>query len=83
MRRACPFAFAYRCLVFRNFLFFNDIAPVLRAPVRLEMRLELDAQVIHGNAKAFAHGMPTDTIGAELARLLDKVRRQRWHLRFP
>ena len=44
--------------------------------MRLEMRLELDAQQIIANADAFAHGMPADAIGAELARLLDKLRRQ-------
>jgi hypothetical protein len=37
---------------------------MLLAPVFLEMRLDLDAQNIFGNAGALAHGMPTDAVSA-------------------
>jgi hypothetical protein len=49
---------------------------VLRATKRLEMRLELDAQQIFGNAEPLGASVPADTIGAERARLLDNLRRQ-------
>jgi hypothetical protein len=55
---------------------------VLLAPVRLEMRLEFTAQNIFGNSGALAHGMPSDMIGAERARLLDELRVECCHVCF-
>jgi hypothetical protein len=79
MRRRFPAFRVWRSppIAFDFLGFFPGNVPIVYGAVMFQkFRLDLDAQEIRRDAGAFAHGMPTDTVGAELARAIDNFRRQ-------